>query len=249
MARRAVADRARWRDFGLEIFTTFAVVQGVVVVLLTPALVGGAIADERRRKTLDYLLTSELSTSVEIVLGKLAARLLQVLVLVALGLPVVSLIGLFGGVDFRAALAQLRRDLDDHLLPGDGLDPGLGVPEAAPGGDLAAVRPGDDLAGRADGPDRRDAVRGPSPGPTIAAWVNPVLQYVAVTSPLYLAILPFRSSGFSGPVEAASWGMGLQVLLRDGLRGPGDPGAPARPGRDVGGDSPLAPVTGSSRSG
>src|SRR5205807_2274081 len=49
---------------------------------------------------LHYLLTSEL-TSAEIVLGKLAARLLQVLVLVALGLPVVCLIGLFGGVDYR----------------------------------------------------------------------------------------------------------------------------------------------------
>ena len=91
-----------WRTSARTIFVTFAVVQAVVVLLLTPALVGGAIADERQRKTLHYLLTSELS-SVEIVMGKLAARLLQVGVLVALGLPVVSLIGLFGGVDFLSS--------------------------------------------------------------------------------------------------------------------------------------------------
>ena len=90
-------------DFGQQIFIAFAIVQAVVVLLLTPALVGGAIADERQRKTLHYLLTSELS-SAEIILGKLAARLLQVGVLVALGLPVVSLIGLFGGVDFQVLL-------------------------------------------------------------------------------------------------------------------------------------------------
>ena len=47
-------------DFGQEIFITFAIVQAVVVVLLTPALVGGTIADERQRKTLHYLLTSQL---------------------------------------------------------------------------------------------------------------------------------------------------------------------------------------------
>jgi ABC-type transport system involved in multi-copper enzyme maturation permease subunit len=90
-------------DFALTVFSTFAIVQGVVVLLLTPALVGGAIADERQRKTLHYLLTSQLS-GVEIVLGKLAAKMLQVVVLVALGLPVVSLIGLFGGIDFKLLL-------------------------------------------------------------------------------------------------------------------------------------------------
>src|SRR5262249_2250758 len=66
--------------------------------LLTPAIVAGVIADEKQRKTLQYLLTSRLSTS-EIVLGKLAARLLHVGVFLAIGVPVLSLLSLFGGVD------------------------------------------------------------------------------------------------------------------------------------------------------
>ena len=84
--------------FGQAIFAAFATLQGVVVLLMTPALVAGAIADERQRKTLHYLMASRLS-SAQIILGKVAARLLRVAVIGAIGLPVLSLISLFGGID------------------------------------------------------------------------------------------------------------------------------------------------------
>jgi hypothetical protein len=45
------------------------------------------------------------------------------------------------------------------------------------------------------------------PWPTIAKWIDPVMQYVAMTSPLYF-ITPRGSGGMSG----ALWGMGLQVI-------------------------------------
>ena len=64
-----------------EIFSTFLTTQVVAVLALTPAMVAGTIADEKQRKTLHYLLASQLS-SLEIVGGKLAARLLHVVVLV-----------------------------------------------------------------------------------------------------------------------------------------------------------------------
>ena len=76
----------------------FLVIQAVVVAVMTPALVAGAIVDERQRKTLHYLLSSRL-TGPEIVVGKLAARLLHVAVLGAIGVPVLALLGLLGGVD------------------------------------------------------------------------------------------------------------------------------------------------------
>ena len=194
-------------QFGQQIFITFAIVQAVVVVLLTPALVGGAIADERQRKTLHYLLTSEL-TSAEIVLGKLAARLLQVLVLVALGLPVVSLIGLFGGIDFRLLLLSYAGTLTTIYF----------LATASILVSVVSRRP-------------REAISllyileivwlivptlliylMPSwvePWPTIARWVNPVMLYVAMTSPLYLTT---PMSMMSGHAETALWGMGLQIL-------------------------------------
>ena len=51
--------------------------QAVAVLFLAPVLVAGAIAEEKQRKTLHYLLASRLS-SLEIVVGKLAARLILV---------------------------------------------------------------------------------------------------------------------------------------------------------------------------
>jgi ABC-type transport system involved in multi-copper enzyme maturation permease subunit len=92
---------AEMSRYAYNIFTSILVVQVLAVICLTPAMVAGVIADERRRKTLHYLLASQLSSG-EIVLGKLFARLLHIAVFVALGLPVLSLLTLFGGVDPRA---------------------------------------------------------------------------------------------------------------------------------------------------
>src|SRR5262249_22152115 len=60
-----------------EFFVVFSALQLLVVVALTPAMVAGTISQEHERRTLDYLLASQLTNS-EIVLGKLAARLLHV---------------------------------------------------------------------------------------------------------------------------------------------------------------------------
>lgn len=85
-------------SIGQAIFSTFAWTQSIAILLLTPVLVAGAIVDEKQRKTLPYLLSSCLTSS-EIVLGKLCARLLLLGVLLATGLPILSMLGFFGGVD------------------------------------------------------------------------------------------------------------------------------------------------------
>ena len=84
--------------FAEDAFIQFAGVQGLALLLLIPALVAGIIPDEFQRKTLHYLLASRLS-SAEIVLGKLGARLVHVVAFVALGLPIVSLLMLYGGLN------------------------------------------------------------------------------------------------------------------------------------------------------
>jgi ABC-type transport system involved in multi-copper enzyme maturation permease subunit len=83
--------------FASKTFTWFASVQLGTILLLIPALFGSVIADEKQRKTMHYLMASRLSSS-EIVLDKLAARLLQIGAFVLLGLPVMSILTLFGGV-------------------------------------------------------------------------------------------------------------------------------------------------------
>ncbi len=86
------------QTFAEATFISFAGAQGAALLCLIPALVAGVIADEHQRKTLHYLLASRLS-SAEIVLGKLGGRLVHIATFVALGIPVVCLLALYGGLN------------------------------------------------------------------------------------------------------------------------------------------------------
>jgi ABC-type Na+ efflux pump permease subunit len=81
-------------------FCSLVAVQGILTVALVPGRVGAAIAEQRERKTLHYLLASDL-TSFEIVVGALAARLLMVIAGISAGLPVLALLTLLGGIEPR----------------------------------------------------------------------------------------------------------------------------------------------------
>jgi ABC-type transport system involved in multi-copper enzyme maturation permease subunit len=84
--------------FAGRFFTAFLTAQLVVVLLLTPVYVAGAVAEERERRTLEFLLATDLSPG-EIVVSKLSARLLNLALLLLTGLPVLALTQLWGGVD------------------------------------------------------------------------------------------------------------------------------------------------------
>jgi ABC-type transport system involved in multi-copper enzyme maturation permease subunit len=100
-------ERMRWRQpvvssadvaaFATRTFTSFATVQVITVLLIVPPIFGGAVADEKQRKTLHYLMASQLSGG-EIILDKVLGRSSVLVVFVAIGLPVVSILGLFGGI-------------------------------------------------------------------------------------------------------------------------------------------------------
>ena len=78
-------------------FRWFALIQLITVLVLIPPLFGGSIADEKQRKTLHYLMASRLSGA-EIVLDKVLGRLPHLGIFLAIGLPVVSILRLFGGI-------------------------------------------------------------------------------------------------------------------------------------------------------
>lgn len=99
-----LADPARLDKFGETFLLAFLIIQQVAVLLLTPVYAGGAIAEEKEKGRLDFLLTAPLGRW-ELVAGKLAARLVFVLAVVAVGLPVLSFTLLFGGVDPGRVLA------------------------------------------------------------------------------------------------------------------------------------------------
>ena len=89
---------AAWRNSANGCTWRLSGTQLTLVLLAAPAATAGAICLDRARGTLIHLLVTDL-TDREIVLGKLAARLTPVMVLVAATLPVMELLSLLGGVD------------------------------------------------------------------------------------------------------------------------------------------------------
>jgi ABC-type transport system involved in multi-copper enzyme maturation permease subunit len=83
---------------GEHFFYALIGTQLVLVLLAAPAATAGSVCLDRARGTLAHLLVTDLSDA-EIILGKLAARLLPVLALVACTLPVMALNILLGGIE------------------------------------------------------------------------------------------------------------------------------------------------------
>jgi ABC-type transport system involved in multi-copper enzyme maturation permease subunit len=85
-------------SFANTFFQTFMGVQFVIIVLLTPAYTAGAVADEKDRKTLEFLLATDLRNR-EIVLSKFMSRVANLGFLILAGLPILSFMQFLGGVD------------------------------------------------------------------------------------------------------------------------------------------------------
>jgi ABC-type transport system involved in multi-copper enzyme maturation permease subunit len=80
-------------------------VQFFMLLLVGPSYVAGAIAEEKQRGTLEYLLASDLSNC-EIVFGKFCSRFVMLFQFVLLGLPVIALVQLIGGVSMQMILGM-----------------------------------------------------------------------------------------------------------------------------------------------
>jgi ABC-type transport system involved in multi-copper enzyme maturation permease subunit len=99
--RPTVHDQAEIANmfFGLFMGTQFA-----AVVLLTPGYVAGAVAEEKERRTLEFVLATDLRNR-EVVLSKLAARTLNLTLFLLTGLPVFSALQFLGGIQPEWLLA------------------------------------------------------------------------------------------------------------------------------------------------
>ena len=91
-------------EIAQKYFNVFMAAQFITVVLLTPAYVGGAIAEEKDRKTLEFMLATDLLNR-EIVLSKLGSRLANLALVVLTGLPILGILQFLGGVDPNLVLA------------------------------------------------------------------------------------------------------------------------------------------------
>lgn len=92
------------QQFGPILAWTIVWIQFVIVTLIAPALTASCISEESTNRTLSALMTTPL-TSAQIVLGKLASRVVQLLILGLLTLPALLLLRLLGGLDAQAVIA------------------------------------------------------------------------------------------------------------------------------------------------
>jgi ABC-type transport system involved in multi-copper enzyme maturation permease subunit len=88
-------ERAQYAE---SCFNMLLGLQFTAVLLFTPLYAANTIAGERERRTLEFLFVTDLRNR-EIILGMLGARLANLFLLILTGLPIVSFLELFGGVD------------------------------------------------------------------------------------------------------------------------------------------------------
>lgn len=101
-----VSNSANLGGAGQAVFGALSGTMLILVALLVPGLVGGAISGERERQTLDLLLVTPVQP-LRIVLGKLLSSLMFVLLLVIASVPLFSVVFILGGVELDTVIAVL----------------------------------------------------------------------------------------------------------------------------------------------
>ena len=103
--------------FGSQLFQLLSYSQLALVLFFAALIAAGAVAQEKDRRTLVLLLVTDLKHR-EIVLGKLLGSLLQIGVLVTASIPVMCVLLMLGGVDWRQVVDAFFVNLGTALAAG-----------------------------------------------------------------------------------------------------------------------------------
>jgi ABC-type transport system involved in multi-copper enzyme maturation permease subunit len=109
--------QSRMAAAGQQIITTIVFFQFVVMQILAVVMLSSAISDEVYHRTLGALMTTPIN-SLQIVMGKLLSRLLQLVLLLALSLPLLAIVRVLGGVPWGYLLSGLCITLTAAIFAG-----------------------------------------------------------------------------------------------------------------------------------
>lgn len=116
-AGSAAVQKSRMEAAAQQIVVTISLFQFVAMQLLAIIMLSDAISDEVYHRTLGLLMTTPIS-GLQIVMGKLLSKLLQLVLLLAISLPMLAIIRVFGGISWGYLLSSLAVTLTAALFAG-----------------------------------------------------------------------------------------------------------------------------------
>ncbi len=102
---------------GRQIVMTIVLFQFIAMQLLAIIMLSTAISDEVYHRTLGLLMTTPIS-GLQIVMGKLLSKLLQLVLLLGISLPVLAIVRVLGGVSWDYLLSSLCVTLTAAIFAG-----------------------------------------------------------------------------------------------------------------------------------
>lgn len=113
----AAVQRSRMALAGKTIITTIVMFQFIATQVIAVIMLSTSISDEIYHRTLGLLMTTPIK-SLQIVLGKLFSKLLQLILLLAISLPLLAIVRVFGGIPWSYLLSSLCMTLTAVLFAG-----------------------------------------------------------------------------------------------------------------------------------
>ncbi len=97
---------SRTAEVGRRLVLTITWFQFLTAQILAAVMLSNSISDEIRRGTMDVLMTTPINC-VQIVLGKLFSKLFQLILMLAVSLPLLAIIRVFGGIQWDYIVSAL----------------------------------------------------------------------------------------------------------------------------------------------
>jgi len=113
----AVYQLSRMPEVGKYVVTTVVWFQFIAIQLIAIVMLSSAISEEIQRRTLGVLMTTPIASS-QIILGKLLSKLLQLVLLLAISMPLLAIVRVFGGVPWDYVLSSLCVTLTAAIFAG-----------------------------------------------------------------------------------------------------------------------------------
>ena len=109
--------KSRMALAGKTIITTIVTFQFFATQMIAVIMLSTSISDEIYHRTLGMLMTTPIG-SFQIVMGKLFSKLLQIILLLAISLPLLAIVRIFGGVPWNYVLSSLCITLTAVIFAG-----------------------------------------------------------------------------------------------------------------------------------